>query len=136
MDSEELLYRQVLPAWVQDGRPSGQAFTPTKKDKYKLSVDRESLITAEGAFFLHTDGRNLRSAGTWAITVAQCAQKTLGCFSDPLASPPELVPDPAHCLVDFEPLSKSRRAMAGSFLATAAHARGCIFSAPQTEQRG
>ena len=130
IDSEELLYRQVLPAWVQDGRPSGQAFTATKKDEYQLSVDRESLITAEGAFLLHTEGRNLRSAGSWAVTVAECAQLTLKCFSDPLSSPPEPVADPAHCRVDFAPLSNSKRKIAGSFLAKAAHIRGCIFSAP------
>jgi len=31
-DGDELLFRQVHPSFIRDGRPSGQAFRPTKKD--------------------------------------------------------------------------------------------------------
>src|SRR5258708_5624594 len=87
-DSDELLYRQVLPAFVVDGRPSSQAFNPSKDHSYLLSVDRSSLISAKDAFLLYTEGMRRKSAGTWAVTVAQCGQQSLMCFTDPLSSPP------------------------------------------------
>ena len=131
--SDELLYRQVHPNFAPFGRPSSQAFSPTKKDNYQLSVDRSSSTTPKDAFVLHTEGRGLKSAGTWAVTVAECTEKHLGCFPDPLFCPPEIIADPAHCRVDFSSLSSDgRRQIAGQFLATAAHSRGCLFRAPET----
>ena len=71
-DDEELLFRQVHPSFVRDGRPSSQAFRPTAKDEGKLSVARGSLTTPAGAFEVHTTGLGLPSAGTWAVTVGEC----------------------------------------------------------------
>ncbi|MBI3267886.1 MAG: hypothetical protein HYZ53_02610 [Planctomycetes bacterium] len=48
-DGGEMLYRQVFPAFVRDGRPSSQAFCPTPKDNHLLSVARSALTTAEAA---------------------------------------------------------------------------------------
>jgi hypothetical protein len=127
-DTTEMLYRQVHPSWVRDGRPSSQAFTPTKKDADNLSVDRSTLISAEDAFTLHVQGRRLESAGTWAVTVEECENLTLGCFSSPTTSPPDIVDDPAHANIDFSGLpSRGRKEAAGALLAKFAVTRGCAY---------
>jgi hypothetical protein len=123
-DDEELLFRQVHPTFVRDGRPSSQAFRPTAKDEGMLSVARSSLTTAAGAFELHTTRLGLPSAGTWAVTVGECREQALNVVSDPRTSPPEKVADPAHALVDFAPHSKNQRDAKGARLARKAVERG------------
>lgn len=127
-DLDELLYRQVHPSWIRDGRVTTQAFRPTKKDENRLSVSRASLTTAEGAYMLHTKGRMLASAGSWAVTVGECQSQSLKIISDPTASPPEPVADPAHCYVNFAEL-QSRGAIeaAGAVLTRRAADRGRLF---------
>jgi hypothetical protein len=129
LDGEELLFRQVHPTWLRDGRPSGQAFTPTKKDKDQLSTACASLTSAEQAFVLHVQGRQLKSAGTWAVTVGECETANVTPYHDPTTSPPETVADPAHASVDFSLLpSNSKKEAAGAWLARLAATRGCLFS--------
>lgn len=123
-DEEELLFRQVHPSFMRDGRPSSQAFRPTPKDEGKLSVARGSLTTAAAAYELHTVGLELRSAGTWAITVGECRGQSLAVVADPIASPPARVADPAHALVDFAPHSKNQAEAKGARLARQAVERG------------
>ena len=126
-DGDELLFRQVDQSFIRDGRPSGQAFRPTKKDDGKLSVARSSLTTAEQAFHLHTVLLSLPSEGTWAVSVAECGQHELRAFPDPLTSPPDKVADPAHAFVDFGGLSNSRVESKATQLRNDAFARGRIF---------
>ena len=123
-DDEELLFRQVHPRFVRDGRPSSQAFRPTPKDLSKLSVARGSLTTPAAAYELYTAGLGLPSAGTWATTVGECREQALNVLPDPLSSPPEKVADPAHALVDFTPHSKSQAEAKGARLARKAVDRG------------
>lgn len=123
--ADELLYRQVHPSWVRDGRPTSQAFTPTKKDENQLSTARSTLTTPEAAYRLHIDGYQLKSAGTWAVTVAECDEAKLSAFHDPKTSPP----DPAHASIDFSSLpSNSKKDAAGVWLTRIAVTRGCLFS--------
>jgi hypothetical protein len=123
-DDEELLFRQVHPSFVRDGRPSSQAFRPTAKDAGKLSVSRGSLTTPDRAFKLHTEGLGLRSAGTWAVSVGECREEGLNVLPDPLTSPPEKIADPAHALVDFAPYPKNQAEARGARLARKAVDRG------------
>lgn len=130
-DADEILYRQVHPAWIRDGRVTSQAFRPTKKDEDRLSTARSSLTSAEGAFQLHTSGRELASAGSWGVTVGECNKQSLPCVPDPTTSPPEKVPDPAHCYVNFKGLeSRGAIELAGAALTRHATARGCIYAPP------
>jgi len=46
--------RQIHPGFVQDGRPSSQAFRPTPKDEQKLSVYDGDQITPANAFEHYT----------------------------------------------------------------------------------
>jgi hypothetical protein len=124
VDEDEILYRQVHPTFVRDGRPSSQAFRPTPKDQGKLSVARGSLTTASAAYEHHTVSLGLRSGGTWGLMVAECAAQALPVLPDPLTSPPEKVPDPAHAVVDFSGLSNSKVEAKGMLLARGAASRG------------
>jgi|GEM_PF-2366173 len=48
-ENEELLFRQVHPSFVRDGRVGSQAFRPTPKDKKMLSVAQVSKTTAQAS---------------------------------------------------------------------------------------
>jgi hypothetical protein len=76
-EDDEILFRQVHPSFVRDGRPSSQAFRPTRKDDGKLSVARGALTTAAAAFELFTSGLELPSEGTWAVSVGECREQAL-----------------------------------------------------------
>jgi len=96
-DETELLFRQVNPVFVRDGRVGSQAFRPTPKDQRMLSVARASRTTAEAAFQHHTGCLKLSSAGTWAVTVGECSQLGLPARPDEVTEQP--CPDPAHAVV-------------------------------------
>ncbi|MBK7581089.1 MAG: hypothetical protein IPI67_12855 [Myxococcales bacterium] len=121
-DAAELLFRQVNPGFIRDGRVGSQAFRPTPKDHRKLSVARSALTTAEDAFQLHTECKKFRSAGTWAVTVGECSSLGLPALADPLSEQP--CPDPAHAVVDFATLTNSKVEAHGARLARFANERG------------
>jgi hypothetical protein len=123
-DGDELLLRQVHPSFVRDGRPSGQAFKPTKKDQGMLSVARSSVSSPADAFHLHTAVLGLPSQGTWGISVSECQRHQLKAFPDPLTSPPEKVADPAHAFIDFRGLSNGRTESKATQLRNDALVRG------------
>lgn len=126
-DSEELLYRQVHPSWIQAGRPTSQAFRPTPKDAGLLSVSRGSCTTAEQAYRLHTEEKKCQSAGVWSVLVGDCAAVERTVHADPLTEP---VHDAAHAVVDFTGLADPKaRAVASVLKAKAV----CQYAAQRTE---
>jgi hypothetical protein len=126
-DQQEMLFRQVHPNFVRDGRPSSQVFRPTKKDGGKLSVARGSLTTAEDAFRHHTERLQLPSAGTWGVLVGECMEQALQTFPDPTTAPPERFADPAHAYVDFCGMSSSQAEARGTKLTRYANKRDCLY---------
>jgi hypothetical protein len=120
-DQSELLYRQVPPAWVDDGIPSSQAFAPTRKDAGMLSIARGTKTTAEGAYLHHTEVLGLRSSGTWAITVGEANAVGLKSFSQPSDK------SPAHGFVDFRELGRRPAEAKGKLLLANARARGRLY---------
>ncbi len=71
-DADELLFRQVNPNWIREGRVSSQAFRPMPKDEGLLSVDRGSMTTPEASFRLLTEGvdahvRRHLGGGRWGV---------------------------------------------------------------------
>ena len=121
-EEAEILFRQIHPSFVRDGRVSGQAFRPTPKDKRMLSVARSSMTDAQAAFKRHTECLKLSSLGTWGVTVGECAALGLSVRPNPITEPP--CPDPAHALVDFSALSNSKVEAQGTRLARLANDRG------------
>jgi hypothetical protein len=131
---DELLFRQVNPGWVRDGRVSSQAFRPTRKDAGLLSVDRASLANAESSFRLFTEGLRRPSAGTWAVTVQECDEQSLPVIEDPLTSPPEVVANPAHAVISYKDVSSNQQVESKSqALARCARERGRLFPTPEVK---
>jgi len=129
-DVDELLHRQVHPSFLQKGRISSQAFRPTPKDEDQLSVSRGSMTTAEDAYALYTEEKELESAGVWSVTVGECQTVDLKSYYQPAEEP---VHDPAHGFIDFRGLTSNAKEKRSKRLAAMARARGCQFAPPADE---
>jgi hypothetical protein len=80
MKEDTLLHRQIHPSWVQNDTISSQAFltenniaslsfTPSEKDKNKLSVYNGEKFTAEESFIHFT--KNFKSTGVLSVTIEE-----------------------------------------------------------------
>lgn len=94
MTPSKLLLRQVHPGFVQAGRIASQVFRPTPKDEGYLSVDNGDLITPQLAWQHFAANPAVASAGTMAVTWAQCEELALPVQAD-------AVPYPEHCSIDY-----------------------------------
>lgn len=122
-DGDELLLRQIAPAFVVEGVISSAAFTPTRKDEGLLSVSRGRLVTPQQAWERHTRDKGLKSVGTWGVTVTE---SELPCHGDPTDDPP----DEAHALIDFRGISRGLAEKRAKSLRDAAVARGSLYTPP------
>jgi hypothetical protein len=122
-DGDELLLRQIAPAFVVDGAITSAAFTPTRKDDGLLSVSRGSLVTPQQAWERHTRDKGLKSVGTWGVSVKE---SELPCHGDPTDDPP----DDAHALIDFRGLSRGAVERRAKLLREVAAGRGCLYAPP------
>jgi hypothetical protein len=98
MTADTLLLRQVHPSFLQNGRPSSQAFRPTPKDKYKLSVYDGDQIEPKACWEHYAVTLQLQSSGVMAVTIAECAAIELAAAPDPESFP-------EHCQIDFSGLT-------------------------------
>jgi hypothetical protein len=78
--SNEVLNRQVHPAQMKGIEPNYLAFRPMKSHQYTLSTTRQWL-GPERSYRQHV-AQELKSAGTWGISVDECAQENLDAFDD------------------------------------------------------
>jgi|GEM_PF-1763429 len=123
-DHDELLLRQVIEIWIQEGRPATRAFQPNSNDEGQLSSDRNSMVTPREAFEAYlAAGRN--SGGVWAVSVGEYAAEAVSAYSDPL---PE---NEAHAVVDYSPYTeKDWRKLSKKFHAHAVR-RGRLYPADE-----
>ncbi len=121
-DHDELLLRQVIEIWIQEGRPATRAFQPNSNDAGQLSSDRNSMVTPREAFEAYlAAGR--KSGGVWAVAVGEYAAEAVSAYSDPLPD------NAAHAVVDYSPYTeKEWRKMSKKFHAHAVR-RGCLYPA-------
>ncbi|MEG3192490.1 hypothetical protein [Lysobacter sp. D1-1-M9] len=121
-DHDELLLRQVIEIWIQEGRPASRAFQPNSNDEGQLSSDRNSMVTPRQAFETYlASGRN--SGGVWAVSVGEYVAASVDAYADPL---PE---NSAHALVDYSPhTEKDWRKLSKQFRAHAER-RGRLYPA-------
>lgn len=117
MNNRTLLYRQVHPAWLQNGRITSQVFRPTPKDQKRLSIDDGDLISAEDSWkhFSQTLGHN--SKGVMAVTLEECTGVGLQVVPDP-------IPHLAHAFVDFTPYNENETIRKAKQLKQSAEFRG------------
>lgn len=120
MTPDTLLLRQIHPSFIQDGRVTSQAFRPTPKDEFLLSVDNGDRLSAEASWQRFTANPACKSIGVQAVSVAECAEQALPVIQDG-------VPHPEHCSVDFAAFDKKAIEKKSKLLRTHAEARGWLF---------
>ena len=124
MTPNTLLYRQIHPNFIQNGRPTTQAFRPTPKDENQLSVYDGDKIQPQASWQHYTDVLKLSSAGVMAVTNAECSAQSLPVVADGK-------PFPEHCSIDFSGLKKSAIEKAAKVLAACAVTRGWQYQHTQ-----
>lgn len=135
-DTDELLFRQVNPIYVDQGTIGERAFLeispvvgalafhPGGKGT-QCSCAQESLQTPEGAYKHHI-GQGRTSAGTCAVSVGEIVRFGSRAIDDNDIQTTE-PPTPGHGYIDFEGLTKSERSDLRDDLAAAATMRGFLF---------
>lgn len=117
MNEDTLLYRQVHPRFIQQNRVTSQAFQPSSKDAWLLSVYDGDQIEAEEAWQHYTNALLLQSAGAVAVMVAECNKLQLPVVLDG-------IPYPEHAYIDFSGHGRRARANKAKQLRVLANDRG------------
>lgn len=125
-DATELLFRQVHPAFVRDGRPSSQVFRPTPKDEGMLSVNGGSKTNPATAFEQFVTRPGCTSCGVLAASVAECAVEQLAAYEAPLEAADDGYDDPSHAIVDYRNVAKSAAEKKSGRLVRVAMVRGFL----------
>lgn len=123
MTNETLLLRQVHPSFVQSGRVTSQAFRPTPKDAFFLSVYDGDQITPENSWIHFTSQDKCSSTGVMGVTVSECEAEMLPVRTDP-------VPFPEHVVIDFTGFSENQIEKKCKKLRAKAQARGWLYRPP------
>ncbi len=123
--TDELLWRQVNPVWVQDGVLTSQIFRRSSTEPNGFSVGRESLVTAERSYEFFTEELNLASCGVWAISVEEVDAVDMLVIDDSqLPLRPGERRAPGHAYVDGRHLPGKAQLTRAKYLRDAATARG------------
>jgi hypothetical protein len=119
------LYRQVHPEHIDDndGLPMRVAFVPGKTHKGLLST-MHGRIGPQEAYRRHVS-RDLRSAGSWCVTVGDATSAGCPAIDDANEESPD------HVSIDFTTKAgRGPEKQASRKLRDAAVARGCRYQAP------
>jgi hypothetical protein len=122
MTGETLLLRQIHPNFVQNGKVTSQAFRPSPKDEFQLSVDNGDMVTPEASWMRFSRYPENSSAGVMAISHSESSDCHVEVIEDGN-------PYPEHCYLDFSPFGRKVSDRIGKKLAAAAHLRGWLFEA-------
>lgn len=120
MTPETLLLRQIHPSFIQDGRVTSQAFRPTPKDEFLLSVDDGDRVTAEASWQRFIANPACTSVGVQALSEAECTAEELPVLEDGN-------PHPEHCSVDFTAFDKKAIEKKSKLLRAYAETRSWLF---------
>jgi len=120
MTPDTLLLRQIHPSFIQDGRVTSQAFRPTPKDEFLLSVDDGDRVTAEASWQRFITNPACKSVGVQALSQAECTAQALTVIKDG-------DPHPEHCSVDFTAFDKKVIEKKSKLLRAQAETRGWLF---------
>jgi hypothetical protein len=120
MKDDTHLLRQINPSFIQDGKITSQAFSPTPKDDKKLSCYDGDQIDAAPAYEHFVQALGFKSVGVVSVTVAECANLDLQAAGDP-------DPFPEHCLIDFTGYEKGEIKKKSKILRTIAEQRDWLY---------
>ncbi len=120
MTPDTLLLRQIHPSFIQDGRVTSQAFRPTPKDEFLLSVDDGDRVSADASWQCFIANPACKSVGVQALSQGECAAQELTVIEDGK-------PHPEHCSVDFTAFDKKAIEKKSKLLRAQAETRGWLF---------
>ncbi|GAA1063528.1 hypothetical protein GCM10009574_011390 [Streptomyces asiaticus] len=123
VDEGERLWRQVNPAWIQEGRVTSQLFSPTPKDTGEVSVCRASKVSAESSYEHHTEVLGYKSVGVYSVDVVEVEDVGLRAVDDSQVNDGDERP-PGHSYIDFKSASGNQRKKRASKLRDKAEKRG------------
>lgn len=113
--TDELIWRNVNPDWVVDGKVTSQAFRPTPKDDKKVSGAREAKVSAASHYTEFT-GLGLKSAGVWAVTVNEAAKEAVPAIYDENSAKAPTPCPKGHTSLDFTSHSNANTKRIGARL--------------------
>lgn len=119
MTPDTLLLRQIHPSFIQDGRVTSQAFRPTPKDEFLLSVDDGDRVSAEASWQRFIANPTCTSIGVQAVSAAECTAQELPVIKDGM-------PHPEHCSVDYRAFDKKTIEKKSKLLRAQAETRGWL----------
>ena len=82
MNANTLLFRQIHPDFVRDGRVTTQAFTPVRP-RTELPAYNGDQISPKASWVHYTGKLALKSDGVLALTVGECRGEGLETSPDP-----------------------------------------------------
>lgn len=119
MNDNTLLYRQISPEHVQNGRVTSLAFRPMPKDEKKLSVyDGDKLSPEES--YNHFVGCKCRSVGVLGVEKQECIEEGLHVLED-------YETHPYHVLIDFSGKTNNQVRRAAEHLKEKAITRDWLY---------
>ncbi len=122
MNDNTLLLRQIHPSFIQNGRVTSQAFTPTPKDNHQLSTYDGDQISAAAAYDHYTSQLQCRSIRVYAVQVAECRELRREVQADP-------EPYLEHVVIDFGERTVNANKTVGKALREKAVVRGWLYLA-------
>ena len=120
MNAETMLFRQINPSFIQNGRVSSAALRPTPKDEKQLSVYDGDRITPKESYEHFTETLHCHSIGVLAVTVNECEGNSLSVLED-------YTTFPSHALIDFTTKSNSETRKIAEHLRDSALTRGWVY---------
>ena len=125
-DQKEVLFRQIHPNSYLDGRPASDRFRPQPSDDGLMSVDKESMTTAEASNLLFTSSGS-QSAAVFGVSVEEFSSESLNCSDDPLEAVGDRLANPAHAVVDYNSIDYKKWKNISKRLTQKAIARGRLY---------
>ena len=122
MTPDTLLLRQIHPGFIQGGRVTSQAFRPTPKDEFLLSVDNGDRVSAEASWQRFIANSGCKSVGVQAVSLAECTEQELPVIEDG-------VPHPEHCSINYTAFDKKAIEKKSKLLRAQAEMRGWLSEA-------
>jgi hypothetical protein len=120
MTPDTMLLRQIHPSFVQNGRVTSQAFRPTPKDEFRLSVDNGDRVSPEASWQRFSANPTCKSIGVQAVSNSECMVHELTVLEDG-------TPHPEHCSLDFAAFDKKTIEKKSKQLRAKADTRGWLF---------
>lgn len=115
-----LLLRQIHPSFIQDGRVTSQAFRPSPKDEFLLSVDDGDRVSAEASWQRFIANPACKSIGVQAVSQAECIAQALPVIEDG-------IPHPEHCSINYTAFDKKSMEKKAKLLRAQAEMRSWLF---------